>query len=36
MATIELITILVMREEKFEIPREFTDYRDYMGLSSIV
>ena len=36
MATAKLITILAVCDVWFEILRDFTDYRDYMGLSVIV
>ena len=36
MATAKLITILAVNDVWFEILRDFTDYRDYMGLSMMV
>jgi len=36
MVTAKLIPILVVCVEMFEIPRHFTNYLEYIGLSSIV
>ena len=36
MAAAKLITILAVCDVWFEILRDFTDYRDYMGLSVMV
>jgi len=36
MATTKFITILAVNDVWFEILRDFTDYRDYMGLRMMV